>query len=38
LTAIKATEDKIESLEGSIEQVKYDLEHLIDFILPILSN
>jgi topoisomerase-4 subunit A len=26
-------QDKIEALEGSIEQVKYDLEHLIDFAI-----
>ena len=26
-------QDKIESLEGDIEQVKYDLEHLIDFAI-----
>jgi topoisomerase-4 subunit A len=26
-------QDKIEALEGSIEQVKYDLEHIIDFAI-----
>ncbi len=26
-------QDKIEALEGTIEQVKYDLEHLIDFAI-----
>tara|TARA_R110000868_G_scaffold292522_2_gene553013 strand:+ start:3836 stop:6550 length:2715 start_codon:yes stop_codon:yes gene_type:complete len=26
-------QDKIEALEGNIEQVKYDLEHLIDFAI-----
>jgi topoisomerase-4 subunit A len=25
--------DKIEALEGNIEQVKHDLEHLIDFAI-----
>jgi topoisomerase-4 subunit A len=26
-------QDKIEALEGNIEQVKHDLEHLIDFAI-----
>ena len=26
-------QDKIEALEGDIEQVKHDLEHLIDFTI-----
>ncbi|AWG26588.1 DNA gyrase/topoisomerase IV subunit A [Flavobacterium kingsejongi] len=30
---INKAEEKIESLEGDIEQVKYDLEHLVDFAI-----
>jgi topoisomerase-4 subunit A len=31
-------QDKIEALEGNIEQVKHDLEHLIDFAIVIFLN
>jgi topoisomerase-4 subunit A len=30
---IAIRQDKIEALEGNIEQVKHDLEHLIDFAI-----
>ena len=31
-------QDKIEALEGDIEQVKYDLEHLIDFTIAFFTK
>ena len=31
-------QDKIEALEGDIEQVKYDLEHLIDFAIAFFTK
>ncbi len=31
-------QDKIEALEGDIEQVKYDLEHLIDFAITFFTK
>ncbi|MFI0491574.1 DNA gyrase/topoisomerase IV subunit A [Flavobacterium sp.] len=31
-------QDKIEALEGDIEQVKYDLEHLIDFAIAFFAK
>ena len=31
-------QDKIEALEGDIEQVKYDLEHLIDFAISFFTR
>lgn len=31
-------QDKIEALEGDIEQVKYDLEHLIDFAIAFFTR
>ncbi len=35
---IDKAQEKIEALEGDIEQVKYDLEHIIDFAIAYFQN